>query len=296
MKFYISISTIFLSLFFYSCSNDETATGPVTVPKFSERLYSFYVPDNLNPQKNNVYNPNLTANLLIVFHGSGGTGDWIRQQTRLDYYADSTNSIIVYPTAIKGDWNDRFEDDNIHYFNDIGFTNYLIDLFISKYPTISPDRVYAAGFSNGAFFCHFLGMNLNNKIKAIIPVCGMIDPYHISTSTNQNPVSVMQIAAKDDKVIPFEGFNSNYQKILSAVSTMDYWAKRNYTSSIIITSPYPDLIPLFSVIKKEYIPESGSKIRTVLFELDGSGHSWPMNPEFNVSSEIMRYIKSLQNK
>lgn len=120
----------------------------------SERTYDLEIPKD--------YDPTRPYPIVFVFHGSGG---WA-SQTRIGFDFASVagdKAIFVYPNGHDAEWdlNSR-PDDN----EDIALFDQLIEKLAAGY-CVDSARVFATGFSNGAYFSNQLGCRRGNKLRAI---------------------------------------------------------------------------------------------------------------------------------
>ena len=120
--------------------------------------------------------------LLLVLHGSGGSGRGMADDTRLDSIADLRGFVVAYPDGVRGilgaqttDWNagtccGLAQRGNV---DDVGFLRVLID-DVSSHTAIDPSRVYVAGFSDGGRMTYRAGCELSDRIAAIAVVAGSL--------------------------------------------------------------------------------------------------------------------------
>lgn len=66
----------------------------------TKRTYNIFIPSSYSNNSNEKYP------LVIVFHGGGGSGVRIAKQTNFNQTAQKEGIIVVYPDAIKHNWND----------------------------------------------------------------------------------------------------------------------------------------------------------------------------------------------
>jgi len=145
-----------------------------------------------------------TVPLVIVLHGAGTTGEIIATITRFGALARTEGFYAVFPDGtgplFANTWNARHccgwamtEE-----VDDVGFIAALIDQLTAEHP-IDPNRVYVAGFSNGAMLAHLVGIELSDRVAAIAPVAGVLFGDEPIPS---NPVPALIINNADDRVIP----------------------------------------------------------------------------------------------
>ena len=78
--------------------------------------------------------------------------------------------MVVYPDAVALNWNDGRKASSIpsqaQQVDDVAFVAAMIRELEGRRP-IDPKRIFAAGFSNGGIFVHFLANELSSRIAAI---------------------------------------------------------------------------------------------------------------------------------
>jgi polyhydroxybutyrate depolymerase len=115
--------------------------------------------------------------VVLAFHGGGGNAQLMEKQTGLDQVSDEKRFLVVYPNGT-GPTKHKYWDAGIkdvyaatHHVNDVGFVNAILNALPRNY-NIDARRVYATGFSNGAFLTYLLAEDLSNRITAFAPVSG----------------------------------------------------------------------------------------------------------------------------
>jgi polyhydroxybutyrate depolymerase len=272
--------------------------GLATFAQFSNHSFAFggqnrqyrqYVPG--------IYDGSTPVPLVIALHGLGddmtnfsGIG--------LNYFADTANFIVVTPQALVDQlsgstaWNSgasAFGFTLNGTVNDVGFINALIDSLSAQY-NINPNRIYACGFSMGAFMCHRLACELNNRIAAIAAVAGTI-----GTALNcqpGRPVPVLHFHGTTDGTISYTANSFG----LSTVQTLQYWATNNGCTQAPDTTPMPDLFNDGYTV--DHIAWSGcdQNYGVEHFKVYGADHTWlgPANDIF-YTREIWRFFNKYQH-
>ena len=120
--------------------------------------------------------------LLLVLHGSGGSGRWMEDETRMDSIADLRGFVVAYPDGVRGilgtqgsDWNAGTccgvaQKANV---DDIGFLRAIM-ADVSARTVIDSARVYVAGFSDGGRMTYRAGCELADRVAAIAVVAGSL--------------------------------------------------------------------------------------------------------------------------
>ena len=112
--------------------------------------------------------------VLVSFHGIGGTPGPLREVTELGDKGRDRGFIVVHPKGemvwLKGragpGWEIRAEGNQ-----DVALFSAIVDQLDGLY-CIDRERVYAAGFSNGAHLAHVIGCQLPGTVAAIGAVGG----------------------------------------------------------------------------------------------------------------------------
>ena len=166
----------------------------------------------------NAYFPYDTSNqtpMIILMHGLGGNAQ--SMESLNDYFLDKS-MVTLFPQAyyyenlpIFGSttiWNAA---DTPEFLSDVSFIENAIDFMVANYTFIDPDRIYAAGMSNGGFMAYRLACDSANKIAAFASVTGhmwLIDNDSDCIDQNKN-IPIMQIHGTLDEVVPYyEGGSS----------------------------------------------------------------------------------------
>ena len=135
------------------------------------RDYLLDVPDSVRPHA--------PAPLLLDFHGFGHSGAGVWQVSGFRDLSARAGFITVYPEGlpvrlrIGGEELERagLGDVRVDGNRDLAFVRALLDDLERRY-CIDRSRVFATGFSNGAFFSALLGCAMSDRIAAVAPVSG----------------------------------------------------------------------------------------------------------------------------
>jgi len=174
-----------------------------TAPDGLRRHFRLYVPSSVGQGD--------ARPLLIALHGGLGTSAQFATNSGFDGLAESNGFVVVYPDGIGArpdgsgyqTWNGgyccgpaaRLDVD------DVSFVRALIDLIESRME-IDPDRVFAAGHSNGAIMAYRLACELSDRIVAIGIQAGSLG---VDECEIQAPVSVLHIHGTADANHPIDG-------------------------------------------------------------------------------------------
>jgi polyhydroxybutyrate depolymerase len=183
-----------------------TVDGSLRTPDGRVRTYHLYVPSTVEESADAAPVP-----LLVALHGGTGSGRQFERTSGFDGLAESNRFVVVYPDGIGVDpdgtrlrtWNGgaccgpaaRLDVD------DVGFVEMLIDAVEAQQP-IDPDRVFAAGHSNGGILAYRLACELSDRIAAIGVQSASLE---IDDCAPSHAVSVLHIHGDADQNLPIIG-------------------------------------------------------------------------------------------
>lgn len=164
------------------------------------RDYILDVPDSVRPRT--------PAPLLLDFHGFGHSGAGVWTVSEFRDLAARAGFITVYPEGLPVQLRLRGEDlerpgwqmFSIEGNRDLAMVRALLDDLQRRY-CIDTARIFATGFSNGAFFSALLGCALADRIAAVAPVSG----GHLSVPcTPSRAVPILIQHGREDTLIPVD--------------------------------------------------------------------------------------------
>ncbi len=146
------------------------------------------------------YDAAKTYPLVVVFHGQPGNGVGMHEYYPFEK-ASGDEAILAYPDGIGSQWN-LFDPPAGN--TDMRFVSDLVAALKAKY---SVDRVFADGWSNGAFFLNQIGCRLGlwTAMSSIAGGAPYDDPDGTTRCTPQGPIPVIVIHGKQDGTVPFGG-------------------------------------------------------------------------------------------
>ncbi len=225
-----------------------------------EREYRVFVPST--------YNPKLRTPVVFNFHGfalSPRIEEWL---TDLSAKAEAEGFILVYPKGT-GILFDSFNGGACcgtaatGGTDDVGFTAKMLDA-IESTMCVDRRRVFASGFSSGAFLAHRLGCELSSRIAAVAAVSGTLSVEECNPS---RPVPVVSFHGMKDKVIPYDGRQK--RGWTSAPDSFARWAKINRCSDKPVESmPGPEVM-----LHAHSECQDGAEVE--LWSLPNGRHAWP---------------------
>lgn len=197
--------------------------------------------------------------LVINMHFYGGSGHYQASASGMNAKSDAEGFIVVYPDAygFPPSWKMDI---------DLGFISNLMDSLIADY-SIDTLRIFAAGYSNGAFMAHVLACNLSSRIAAAAFVSGGLMITDWSEFKLERAISTMHFHARNDPVLPYYG-DEYYAPVEDMVSS---WAGVNGCE----TGPDSFYGPTGALRQRWSNQENDMEI--ILWSTDNADHGWPQD-------------------
>lgn len=191
--------------------------------------------------------PKAVTKIIIGFHGFGDTSRRFAYYTGLHNVVDD-HTLVVYPEAgkatqdgIKKGWNAGFccGSGFVGQVDDVGYIVALLSVLQDQY-NAKDSKVFATGFSNGAFMAQRLASEHPEIFDAIAAVSGSI-----GTTKNKlepkGPVPILLLHGEKDLIVPFGGgvgsSDSDFMW-LSFQDTLTAWNKVNGTEAEVRAKTY----------------------------------------------------------
>jgi len=173
-----------------------------------ERTYNVHVPS--------AYNRKTHLPLVIMLHGGGSTARAAIWETEWAVKADKEGFLVAFPNAMArspsgpssfsdnpqlwNDGSDRFYAGQ-RAPDDVGFISAMLDDLSARF-ALDKQRIFVAGFSNGASMSFRAGVQLSHRIAAIAAVAGAL---WVDPPIFMHPVSLCYITGTADPLNPIEG-------------------------------------------------------------------------------------------
>jgi polyhydroxybutyrate depolymerase len=198
----------FLSVGVASCGGSAASFKPNPSPSTGvqhasltvgvvERTYRLYIPPSVDPKQ--------PAPLVVGLTGCPSTGDDMAAATHLDDVATTNKFVIVYPDPVDGCWNSGTCCGKA---DDVTFITSLVDRLTTNL-RIDNSRVFAAGFSSGAFMSYTLACKLSDRFAAIASIAGEVD---LQDCKPARQVSILEMHGTDDSIVSYDGGTSAVQR------------------------------------------------------------------------------------
>ncbi|MBL4652786.1 MAG: T9SS type A sorting domain-containing protein [Flavobacteriales bacterium] len=242
-----------------------------------------------------VYSSNDTVPLVFALHGLGDVASNFESFMGMNAVADTANFIVVYPQALVDPFtnNQTAFSSYINYLSsvdDVGLINYLIDTLITQF-NIDTTRVYATGFSMGAFMTHRLACQLSNRLTAVASVSGQMALQLPDICNPTKEIPMMHIHGTADGTVRYNGYDS--LQMLSVDSTLAIWQINNgCSSSPTSVSILPDNAPDNFITTAYRWIDCNNNSEILLYKVDSTDHQWLYSPanDFDTATEIWKFF------
>jgi polyhydroxybutyrate depolymerase len=243
-----------------------------------DRNYWLYIPSS--------YDGKTPVPLVIVLHGLGESPSSVEGESGMSKKADAEGFIVVYPEGIGSSWNAGFGMGTAYASNvdDVGFIRELISSLQQSYK-IDGNRIYVAGFSNGACMAYRLAAELSDRIAAAAILSGAAGGRYNSTSprvinvgsNSAQPVSIIVFHGTADSSVPYDGGSIPFtppSPVISVNESVSLWVRHDGCSEL------PQIEEMSGTSTSHnmtvYIFSRGEKgTEVVLFKVIGGQHEWP---------------------
>lgn len=229
--------------------------------------------------------------LIILLHGSGGTGAKMLSDTTLEATADRNGFIVASPDAgIPGGdgfvWNIPGVPTILGRVpgpqdaDDVEYLGAVVDALVAE-QCVDRARVYLTGLSGGGRMASWMACVEPRWFAAIAPVVGLRagnpDPEDPSrpapeTCTPQTPVPVIAFAGDADRTNPTRGGGAPYWSY-PMHAALQRWAELNGCSA-----PSPTVWVAQDVYEERY-PACADDAQVVARMTVGGGHFWLADEE-----------------
>lgn len=232
------------------------------------------------------------APLIIMLHGYGESAAAFRQETSFEKTGNDYGYAVAYVTGApnKDDstsatgWNSGI---GISSNRDVDFLCAFVNTLCDEY-SFDRERVYAVGFSNGAFMTHRLALEANDTFTAIVSVAGMMPENIWKEKPSKCKIGVLQITGEKDDAIPKNSDGSAvFSKAPAIEDVLDYYINTNHLET-------EDKITIGkNSILEKYSSSASKKQVWNLFIPDGR-HSWPNEKlvGFNTNQVIIDFLET----
>ena len=217
--------------------------------------------------------------LLVALHGGTGWGRQFQRSSGFDGIAEANGFLVVFPdgvgvgpTETLRTWNGGIccgpaaRDD----VDDVAFVAQLVAQISGEYD-VDPDRIYAAGHSNGAVLSIRLACELSDTIVAVGFQAGSMS---IDTCDPPVPVSMLHLHGEADENVPPQGGKGSkgisgveWRPVLDGLRTFAAADGCPAGSTVVVDPDRPEL-----TIQRWAPCGDGTVVEYVL--VPGANHAW----------------------
>ncbi|PPK71316.1 PHB depolymerase family esterase [Actinokineospora auranticolor] len=212
------------------------------------------------------YQPGHQKPLILAFHGRKSDSAEIEAYSKID----DLDAIAVYPRGLPDQDNERAWQGPLYAapFDDVQFVADLLD-HLQQTLCVQPDRIFAAGKSNGGGFVALLACRLPLRIAAFGIVAGAFYPGTRSDCVEQR-APIVEFHGDDDQVIKYNGDDDNHHEVLPSIADWTQtWATRNLCSSTIVSTPLSSEVVR---ITRDLCPQNRDIVH---YKIITGAHTWP---------------------
>ena len=242
--------------------------------------------------------PEVTENapLVVMLHGYGGSAEQFKMDSAFEETANPAGYAVCYVTGATdpdnqkyaAGWNSEVKEE-CH--DDVGFLIALAEYLKTEY-SFDENRIYVAGFSNGAFMTHSLAMEASDTYSGFISVAGSMQPSVWETKNSENDISFFQLTGEVDEAFPKHSDGTAEKSDSPAIEdVMDYWVSSNGLS---LSETDEIGVDNVSILKKYTSDDKKNQVWD-LFVTNGA-HSWYTTSinEVDTNSLIIEFLESIK--
>ena len=263
---------LLISLGLSACNHES---GGDFVHRHQGRSYRLHVPSAVEQ-----------APLVVVMHGYGGDGEWMKTHLGWVELAEEQGFAVCFPDGTLDESGRRFWNVGyaMHDQSTVDDTAYLVDLVevLRARHGLHPEWAYATGFSNGADMSYLLACKAAGTFQAIGPVAGtMMDSLYFQSRPDR-PCSVIAFNGIDDEITRFDGDpddRDGWGPYRSVPEVTDFWVQANHLTEfegIRVLDPPGSRDSGFE-LDRHWRADSPVEVRS--YRILGGGHEWPTSSD-----------------
>ena len=250
----------------------------------SARSYRLFVPDM--PESSG------GRPLVLVYHGATQTASGIELMSWFYPVAEANGLIVAFPEAVGDYWNTPASPSGYWNVPDVPFADALIDDIDARYP-IDRDRVFAAGFSNGAVFAQVLGCLRSAEIAGIAIVGAGVSAEVADGCPWERPIPVVTFFGDRDPQFFWDDGVAAGLRMLGGGGSASWLASQNSCDEepAVLDMGSDDNGSGTSVELWRFSGCTGGAVD--FYRIVGGGHTWPGSP-LNLSAGLGRKTSVIQ--
>jgi polyhydroxybutyrate depolymerase len=232
--------------------------------------------------------------LLVVLHGTYGTGSKMQRALGFDAYADQHGFYVAYPDAYQtpgerdtARWNDG-RGTLASSLQEIDDVRFIIEMIaeIGRHVVLDTRRVYVTGASNGGMLTYRLGCETSEVFAGIAPVIANIPEPIFAACTPQATLDFLSINGNLDPFMPIDGgevcenvrFGCEGGQVVAQAQSVAKFAQ----SSGCEPDPLIEILPVSeqdgTSVALQTFAACQSEARVLAYIVQGGGHTWPPLP------------------
>jgi polyhydroxybutyrate depolymerase len=211
------------------------------------------------------YDPARPMPLVLAFHARGGSGTGMATYTGLS----AAHAIVAYPTGVRSQGQRSWQSaPYASDADDVAFVAALIT-HLQAGLCVDPDRVDAAGKSNGGGFTALLACALPDRIAAFGIVSGAFYETPSARCAHPVPTPVVEFHGTADTTIRYRGGTSHGDRYRSVPGWLRSQAEADGCD---VT---PTSRPVATGVTELTWSGCAGRGALVHYRVDGGGHTWP---------------------
>jgi polyhydroxybutyrate depolymerase len=232
--------------------------------------------------------------LLIVLHGVNGRGAQMRSVGGFEPSAESNGTVVVYPDAVGGSWNDgRLGMEPMQagmVTDDIAFLRALIDEMVGR-AGVDSTRVAVAGFSNGAMMAGRVACDMPDRVRGVAMIAGTAGQNHSQVCAPTRSVPIVEVHGTRDPVVPYTGgkvadnLGRKRGSVLSVVEFLSFWSRTCRCTGTRETT-IKAAMPVTMIEAQACTP--GSPV--VHYRVNGGTHDWFRMQGFDTTTAVWDFL------
>jgi polyhydroxybutyrate depolymerase len=254
-----------------SLTEEQLAVGA------TERTYLTIEPADVNPGD--------VLPTVIVLHGMGVNAMAMTRSADWRGAVAEDRFIAVFPQGQMDSWNigPCCPPANLLGAQDVEFMDGLVDELRSR-PEVDDDRLFLAGFSNGALLTYAYSCANPETFAAIAPMAGS----NVTGCSPATPVSLLHQHGDVDLVVPFNGGLALGSLVSSAPfpvvpDSVAAWAAADGCAT------EPTVTETDGVERTEW-SQCADGTRVELVRVPGRGHEWPALAGYDPLAEMLSFF------
>ncbi len=157
------------------------------------RDYTLFVPSS--------YDEAEALPLVIALHPGQTDGSTMQQLSGFDRQGESFNTLIVYPSAMNGNWNRQLDANRA---DDLGFIQAVIGKVSQDY-TVDTSRIYAFGYSNGGGMAYRLRCAMPEQLAGVAVYASPLEFALAEECLDAKPLPFLLLHGTADQLLSFTG-------------------------------------------------------------------------------------------